>query len=115
MKYAKVATALVLAGGLALPSLAAASSDNKITPSLQSVEVMHNGKKVTIARAADKDAHIPEAYDKTLGREHVSPMDFTGRPMRGMVYVEPEGLKTNTQLRKWVKLASDFAGSLPPK
>jgi hypothetical protein len=28
----------------------------------------------------------------TLGRPHVRPMDFTGRPMKGMVFVEPGGL-----------------------
>jgi TfoX/Sxy family transcriptional regulator of competence genes len=34
----------------------------------------------------------PESADRALERPHVRPMDFTGRPMTGMVFVEPAGL-----------------------
>ena len=33
------------------------------------------------------------AAEEVLGRPHVWPMDFTGRPMKGMVFVEPGGLQ----------------------
>ena len=33
------------------------------------------------------------AAEVVLGRPHVRPMDFTGRPMKGMVFVEPGGLQ----------------------
>ena len=33
----------------------------------------------------------PDAYDAALARPHARPMDFTGRPLRGMVYVAAPG------------------------
>jgi TfoX/Sxy family transcriptional regulator of competence genes len=56
----------------------------------------------------------PEAADHALDQPHVRPMDFTGRPMRGMVFVEPAGL-AGPALRHWVDAAADYARSLPPK
>src|SRR5204863_9866814 len=35
----------------------------------------------------------PDGEDDALARPHARPMDFTGRPMRGFVTVQPEGLK----------------------
>jgi TfoX/Sxy family transcriptional regulator of competence genes len=52
--------------------------------------------------------------EKALKRRHVQPMDFTGRPMTGMVYVAPEGLRGKA-LRPWVEQAAGVARSLPPK
>lgn len=52
--------------------------------------------------------------EQALTRPHVHPMDFTGRPMTGMVYVGPEGL-AGRALRGWVDKAAGFARSLPPK
>lgn len=49
-----------------------------------------------------------------LERPHVQPMDFTGRPMTGMVYVASEGLRGKT-LRPWVEQAAGFARTHPPK
>lgn len=48
-------------------------------------------------------------------RPHTRPMDFTGRPLKGFVFVEAEGLRTARQLRERVSLALAFARSLPPK
>jgi TfoX/Sxy family transcriptional regulator of competence genes len=52
--------------------------------------------------------------EEALQRPHVHPMDFTGRPMSGMVYVAPEGLRGKA-LRTWVEEAAGFARTLPPK
>lgn len=49
-----------------------------------------------------------------LREPHVSPMDFTGRPMRSMVYVDRAGL-TGGELERWVGRAAGYARSLPPK
>lgn len=57
----------------------------------------------------------PDAYDDTLARRHAREMDFTGRSMRGMVYVAAEGLREDEALVAWLAPAVDFAGSLPPK
>ena len=57
----------------------------------------------------------PAAYDDALGRPHARPMDFTGRPMKGFVFVEPAGLKSDKDLEAWVQRGVDFAMSLPAK
>ncbi len=51
---------------------------------------------------------------EALGKPHVRPMDFTGRPMRNMVYVDPAGLRGRA-LRTWIELAVTSVRSLPPK
>ena len=56
----------------------------------------------------------PDREDKALARPHARPMDFTGRPMRGFVTVQPEGLNS-AQLNQWVQEAVARAESLPPK
>jgi TfoX/Sxy family transcriptional regulator of competence genes len=50
-----------------------------------------------------------------LDQPHVRPMDFTGRPMTTMVYVEPEGVATDAALRAWVDPCVAYVRSLPPK
>jgi len=55
----------------------------------------------------------PNAYESALQQSHTRPMDFTGQPMKGYVYVSPEGTKTAAQLRKWLALALAFVASLP--
>jgi TfoX/Sxy family transcriptional regulator of competence genes len=54
------------------------------------------------------------AAEAALREPHVSPMDFTGRPMKGMVYVEAEGL-AGRALARWVEQAAAHARSLPAK
>lgn len=46
-----------------------------------------------------------EAYDDALTRKGCRPMDFTERPMRGFVFVGPEGLKSEKDLAFWLDLA----------
>lgn len=55
-----------------------------------------------------------DAAEQALERPHVRPMDFTGRPMTGMVYVGSAGLR-GAALRRWVGKAVGFVESLPPK
>jgi len=57
----------------------------------------------------------PDNYEKCLAKNHVSEMDFTGKAMKGMVYVAPEGFDSDTKLKKWVDICSGFIESLPPK
>jgi len=54
-------------------------------------------------------------YEQALSQPHASPMDFTGRAMRGFVYVDPAGFRSNTQLRVWIRRGLRFVLSLPPK
>ena len=50
----------------------------------------------------------PDEYEAALGREGCVPMDVTGRPMRGFVLVNPEGIDSRRQLQSWVELALEF-------
>ena len=43
-----------------------------------------------------------------LKRTGCKPMDFTGRPMKGYVFIDPSGTQTETALREWLGLALDF-------
>jgi hypothetical protein len=38
-------------------------------------------------------------------------MDFTGRPMTGMVYVDPSGYRTDADLARWVQRGVDFVST----
>jgi TfoX/Sxy family transcriptional regulator of competence genes len=57
----------------------------------------------------------PEHYESSLTKAHVRPMDFTGRPMNGYVFVGEKGTKTKDAIEKWVDIATTFVGTLPPK
>jgi len=57
----------------------------------------------------------PEQYEKALVEPHARPMDFTGRPLKGFVYVGSGGYQTDEALRAWLQRAIDFALSLPAK
>jgi hypothetical protein len=50
----------------------------------------------------------PTLYDEALGRKGCVPMDFTGRPMRGFVFVNEEGLSATRELANWLTLALEF-------
>lgn len=47
----------------------------------------------------------PDAHDVALTRKGCRPMDFTGKPMRGFVFVAPEGLASERELAFWLELA----------
>jgi TfoX/Sxy family transcriptional regulator of competence genes len=53
-----------------------------------------------------------ERYEDALARPHARPMDFTGKPLRGFVYVGPDG---HDDLKAWVARGLAFVRTLPPK
>jgi TfoX/Sxy family transcriptional regulator of competence genes len=57
----------------------------------------------------------PDGYERALAQPHARPMNFTGRPLTGMVYVDPAGYKTDAALVKWVQRGVDFVSGLPAK
>ena len=57
----------------------------------------------------------PDQYEDSLGQPHARPMDFTGRPMRGMVFVDGEGFQSESALREWVGRGMKFVNTLPHK
>ena len=56
-----------------------------------------------------------ENYEEALSQPHARPMDFTGRPLAGMIYVDPPGYRTGAALAKWVQRGVDFVSSNPAK
>ena len=54
-------------------------------------------------------------YEKTLKKEYARPMDFTGKPLTGMIYVASRGISEDQVLKDWVQLGLDFVKTLPPK
>lgn len=78
---------------------------------------LHNGNMLC---GIDKHRNLmvrvgPEYYQKALKLKHAREMDFTGKPLTGMVYVAPEGIKTRTQLVQWIERGLSFTRSLPEK
>lgn len=57
----------------------------------------------------------PDADAAALKKKHVRPMDFTGRPMKGYVFVEAAGCKTLKSLEPWVAISTAFVATLPLK
>lgn len=57
----------------------------------------------------------PEAYADALAEPHARPMDFTGKALKGFVFVAPEGFATERDLESWVARAVAFVETLPPK
>ena len=50
----------------------------------------------------------PERYDEAMEKEGCKPMDFTGKIMKGYVFVDIDSLNTKKKLEYWVKLAIEF-------
>ena len=57
----------------------------------------------------------PEQHPAALALPHVREMDFTGRPMKGFVYVAPEGFDAQDDLEAWVRRCVAFVSTLPSK
>ncbi len=49
-----------------------------------------------------------DAYQQELKKEVCLPMDFTGRPMRGYIFVTPEGWDKEEDLAYWIDLCLAF-------
>lgn len=57
----------------------------------------------------------PEAHEHLIRQPHARPMDFTGRPMKGFLYVASPGLGADVDLERWVGHGLQYAMSLPAK
>ena len=57
----------------------------------------------------------PKNYDFSLKQKHATEMDFTGKPLKGIIYVLPDGIKRKDSLKKWIDICIEFVGALPKK
>ena len=56
-----------------------------------------------------------EDHEENQRLPHATPMDITGKVMKGWVKVQPAGIETDEQLKTWVERAIRFTRTLPPK
>ena len=49
-----------------------------------------------------------DVYEDELKKAETLPMDFTGRPMRGYIFVTTNGLDMEDDLKYWLQLCIDF-------
>jgi hypothetical protein len=57
----------------------------------------------------------PDAYQEALARPHAREMTFTGKPMRGMIYVGVDGFAEDDELRSWLDVGLEFNSSMEAK
>jgi TfoX/Sxy family transcriptional regulator of competence genes len=57
----------------------------------------------------------PEETDALAAKPDAGPFEMRGRPMRGWLRVDADGVRTKRQLEPWVKRGVAYARSLPPK
>jgi TfoX/Sxy family transcriptional regulator of competence genes len=57
----------------------------------------------------------PERYEESLKQRHARPMDFTGKPMRGYIFVSPKGISEDAELERWIRMGLTFTATLPEK
>ena len=80
------------------------------------IAFMLNGNMVCGVTRDDLMARLgPAATESALSRLGARAMDFTGRPMKAMVFVGPEGYASDADLHWWLDAALSFCTTLPPK
>jgi hypothetical protein len=57
----------------------------------------------------------PKQYRQALTRPHAREMDFTGKPVKGFVQIDPAGFESDADLKSWVDLCAAFTKTLPAK
>lgn len=61
-----------------------------------------SGGDVLLCRLSEQDC------ETALEEENCIPMEFTGKAMKGYIYVTGNGLRTNKDLAHWIQLCLDF-------
>lgn len=57
----------------------------------------------------------PDDQEELLTKYHTSPMDFTGKPMKGFLYITPKGIAEDEELQFWLDQALSYNQTLPAK
>jgi TfoX/Sxy family transcriptional regulator of competence genes len=56
-----------------------------------------------------------DKFESLLKKPNAREMDFAGRPMKGFLYISPEGFKTDKQLLRWIEYGIEYVLKTPPK
>ena len=86
-------------------STAAIIQENGTQPLL--VVISAKGKTTNALEEIAK-AYFAKQTEKALELSFVLPMNFTGKPMKGYIYVSEEGIETQKDLTYWIQLCVDF-------
>lgn len=57
----------------------------------------------------------PDQHEEALAQPHARPMDFTGTPMKGFVYVDPPGISTAAALTRWIDRSLAHLSTVPKR
>ena len=61
------------------------------------------GRMCCGVQGTDLMVRVPvDMHEALLRRPHARPMDFTGKPLKGFLYVSAAGLRTAASLRRWI-------------
>ena len=52
------------------------------------------------------------SYQNEIHKDVCLPMDFTGRPMKGFIFITPHGFDRESDLEYWIPLAVDYNNEL---
>ena len=67
------------------------------------------GDSLLMAKIGEK------AYAEEIKKKECQPMDFSGRPMKGFIFVTPNGFDLDGDLEYWIQKALDFNHELYSK
>lgn len=80
------------------------------------IAFMHRGNMVCGVVGEELMVRVgADAYEEALAEPHARPMDFTGRALKGMVYVGTGGFESDEDLSAWIARGIAFTASLPAK
>ncbi len=51
---------------------------------------------------------MDEHYDALLEENNVHPMEFTGKTMRGFLFIDPQAFETDSGLMRWINYGLEF-------
>ena len=73
------------------------------------IAFMYNDKMCVGVVKDDMMCRIdPDKYEDALKKPGCRPMDFTGRPMKGWIFIDEHGMKNKKDLDYWIGLALEF-------
>lgn len=56
-----------------------------------------------------------DAYEEAMTQSHAREIDFTGRPIKGFVYVGCDGFESEEGLQDWVERSARQTLTFPPE
>ncbi len=85
-------------------------------PMFGGLALMHRGHMLVGIIGESLMARVgPDAYADCLEKPFVRPMDFTGKPLKGFVFVDPPGFESDADLEQWVARGLACNATLPMK